>query len=177
MEEIRLVRPSMEYDEEIMTFRKEILEVDGEDAFAGCGTLRACTTTEEWLHVLAEMENADNCAQGSVPSNTYLGVRSSDCRVIGIIDLRHHINHPILGLWGGHMGYSVRPSERNKGYAKELLRLNLRNCKARGLDKVMVTCSRGNIASKKVIVSNGGVFEKEVCVDGEWIKRYWITID
>ena len=75
------------------------------------------------------------------------------------------------------MGYSVRPSERNKGYAKELLRLNLQNCRERGLDKVMVTCSRENIASEKVIVSNGGVFEKEVCVNGEWIKRYWITID
>ncbi len=39
-----------------------------------------------------------------------------DNRVVGAIDLRHHIDHPILGTWGGHCGYSVRPSERRKGY-------------------------------------------------------------
>lgn len=39
------------------------------------------------------------------------------------------------------------------------------------MDKVMVTCSRENIASEKTILANGGVFEKEVLVNGEYIKR------
>ena len=54
-----------------------------------------------------------------------------DNKIVGIIDFRHHINHPILGTWGGHCGYSVRPSERGKGYAKEMLRLNIQNAKCR----------------------------------------------
>jgi len=111
-----------------------------------------------------------------VPSHTYMAVRKEDNKVVGIIDLRHHINHPILGSWGGHCGYSVRPSERGKGYAKEMLRLNKRNAKALGIPKLLITCDEKNIASEKTIISNGGVYEKTIEVDGTKMKRYWIII-
>ncbi len=176
MEEIRLVKPTADYADEIMALRQEIMEIDGPDAFDGCSGLGKCETAEEWLTLLASRERQEDCPPGGVPSNAYLAVRGTDERIVGIIDLRHHIDHPILGLWGGHIGYSVRPAERRKGYAKEMLRLNLENCRVRGLEKVMVTCSRGNIASEKTILANGGIFEREVEVEGETIKRYWITL-
>jgi len=69
--------------------------------------------------------------------------------VVGIIDFRHHINHPILSVWGGHLGYSIRPSERRKGYGKEMLRQNLQNCLDRGLTRVLITCDCDNVASEK----------------------------
>lgn len=96
--------------------------------------------------------------------------------MVGIIDLRHNLNNPVLSLWGGHIGYSVRPSERRKGYAKEMLGLMLEEARKRGLEKVMISCSTENEASERTILANGGVYEKTVSVENEQVKRYWITL-
>ena len=106
----------------------------------------------------------------------YIAVRKTDDKIVGVIDLRHHINHPILGTWGGHCGYSVRPSERGKGYAKEMLRLNMQNAKELGIEKLLVTCDVNNKASEKTILANGGVCENTIDVDGKQMKRYWIKV-
>lgn len=103
-------------------------------------------------------------------------MRQSDNRIVGVIDLRHHIDHPILGTWGGHCGYSVRPSERKKGYATEMLRLDILKAKELGIHKMLVTCDEGNVASEKTIIANGGVYENTIDVDGDKMKRYWITV-
>jgi len=174
VKEIKLMKPTMEYVDDIMSFRQEIL--DEKDSFAGCGSLKNCSSTDECIKILDNMENEETCPKGGVTSNTYIAVRLSDNKVVGIIDLRHHINHPILSVWGGHMGYSVRPSERRKGYAKEMLRQNLQNCIKRGLHKVLITCDYDNIASEKIIIANGGVFENEICIDGNRMNRYWIEL-
>ena len=167
MDELQLILPDETYAEDIMAFRQETLQSGDKDAFAGCSGLDDCDTAEAWLALLREYSKG-------IPSTTYLAVRMQDRRVVGIIDLRHHINHPILSLWGGHIGYSVRPGERRKGYAKEMLRLQLHNCAARGIDRVMVTCSSTNTASERTILANGGRFERDVAVDGGIIRRYWI---
>ena len=174
---IILRKPTMQDGEQVMAMRSEILASDdGEDAFAGCGDLRGAADMQEWLAILHRREDEENVPEGQVPSASYVAVRKNDGRIVGIIDLRYHIDHPILGLWGGHMGYTVRPCERGKGYAKEMLRQNLLNCRARGMERVMVTCSETNPASERVILANGGVYEKTVEVDGEEIKRYWIEV-
>lgn len=174
MNEIVLVKPAMEYAEAIMDFRRELL--DAGDSFDGCSRLEHYARVEDWLEHLREFASEETCPKGKVPSDTWLAVRKSDGRVVGCIDFRHHIDHSILSIWGGHIGYSVRPSERRKGYAKEMLRLCLLECKAFGLDRVLITCRIGNVASQRTILANGGVFEKDVKEDGKTVRRYWVTL-
>lgn len=179
--EILLKEPSLREAEEIWAFRQEILDedADNESKFAGCMSLDCCQSAEEWVRICALRKDAKSCREtgNEVPSHTYLAIRTADHRLVGVIDLRHHINHPILGSWGGHCGYSVRPSERGKGYAAEMLRLNLQNAKSLQIPRLLVTCSEDNPASEKTILANGGVYESTISVDGGRIKRYWIPVD
>lgn len=180
MEQLILLEPQMEYADDIWEFRREILECDAdtEDQFAGCMSLDVCKSAEEWIKICNLRKREETCGEvgTTVSSHMYLTVRKKDNKVIGMIDLRHHINHPVLGTWGGHCGYSVRPSERGKGYAKEMLRLNIRNAQKLGIPKLLITCDAENRASEKTILANGGVFEKTIEVDGCTMKRYWISL-
>lgn len=180
MEQIELIEIEMKYADDIWEFRQEILQCDAEneDRFAGCMSLDECTSAEEWIKICELRKSDETCGEvgTQVPSHTYVAVRKGDNKLVGIIDLRHHINHPILGTWGGHCGYSVRPSERGKGYAKEMLRLNIFNARELKIPKLLVTCDANNRASEKVILSNGGSFENTIDVDGCQMKRYWIMV-
>ncbi|MCR5529329.1 MAG: GNAT family N-acetyltransferase [Saccharofermentans sp.] len=180
MDEIILIEPELSYADDIWEFRQEVFDSDKDngDRFAGCLSLDTCSSASEWIGICALRKSADTCeiTGAAVPSTMYLAVRKSDNRIVGITDLRHHIDHPILGTWGGHSGYTVRPSERGKGYAKEILRLNILNAKAMGIEKILVTCDTDNSASEKTILANGGNFENTIDVDGTVMKRYWITV-
>ena len=180
MEPIELVEPQKKYADDIWRFRQEIFEYDAknEDQFAGCMSLDTSKSAEEWIRICELRKNEETCGEAgtTVPSHMYLAIRKKDNVIVGIIDLRHHINHPILGAWGGHCGYSVRPCERGNGYAKEMLRLNIQNAKALGIPKLLITCDVKNEASERTILANGGVYESTIEVDGNMIKRYWITV-
>ncbi|WP_019413774.1 GNAT family N-acetyltransferase [Paenisporosarcina sp. TG20] len=78
---------------------------------------------------------------------------------------------------GGHIGYGIRPSERNKGYASYLLKEALIKCKELHMGQVLVTCDEDNIGSAKVILNNGGV-EDDLFIteEGQLKKRFWISV-
>ncbi len=174
MDEIRLIVPDESYREQIWEYRARFQETK-EDS-GGCGSLLDCDSFEEWLRNTRSMTDPATCPEGYVPADCYLAVRTADNRVVGMIDLRHHIDHPILGTWGGHIGYSVHPDERRKGYATRMLEMDLENARKLGLSRVMVTCDDGNIASEKTILKNGGVYENTVPVEDRMVKRFWIVL-
>lgn len=175
---IMLVTPSMEYAEEIMKYREEFLAHDKSENMGGAGSLPECRSAEEWIESVKNMERAETCPPDLVDSSIYIAVRKSDNKIVGITEIRHHIDHPVLGTWGGHIGYCVRPSERQKGYGTEILRQNLLNCKDRGLKQIMVTCKEDNTASEKIILANGGKYEKNVFSEQlqKNMKRFWIEL-
>ena len=95
--------------------------------------------------------------------------------LVGAVDIRHSLNEALL-LDGGHIGDGVRPSERRKGYATEMIALALDECRKLGIEKVLMVCNKENTGSAKSIRNNGGVLENEINVEGETVQRYWIQL-
>ena len=160
-----LIKPSKDYINEIEDFKKEVLNSNSKYKFEGCSGLQNFDDINEWIKKIEAYSNKDTCPEGFVPSSLYLFVRDEDDKVVGMIDIRHHINHPILSTVGGHIGYCIRPSERGKGIATEMLKKALVKCKEFGNDKALVTCYKDNAASERVIIKNGGVFDVSLFSD------------
>ena len=94
----------------------------------------------------------------------------------GAVNIRHYLNDSLLKE-GGHIGDGIRPSERRKGYATEMIRLALTECKKLGIEKVLMTCDKDNIGSARSIIKNGGILENEfVNSEGNIEQRYWISL-
>lgn len=97
-------------------------------------------------------------------------------RLLGAVNIRHYLNDSLLKE-GGHIGDGIRPSERRKGYATEMIRLALTECKKLGIEKVLMTCDKDNIGSARSIIKNGGILENEfVNSEGNIEQRYWISL-
>ena len=169
MDEIRLVLPDESLLAEAAAYKEEFLASG--DSMDGSGMLRH-QPPEEWLHTCRRLLREDTCPEGLVPATQYVCVDRND-RIVGMIDLRHRLND-YLAEFGGHVGYSVRPSERRKGYASRMLSMVLGEARKQGLPRVLVTCDEGNIASRRTIERNGGRFERKAVDGNEIVLRYWI---
>ena len=173
MEKIILVKPNLSYADEIIKYKEESLAES--PIINGSAGLNNFSSIEDWLEELKRRSSEATVLEGLVPSSTYLGVREKDNHIIGMIDIRHYLNEYLTQV-GGNIGYSVRKTERNKGYAKQMLKLALEKCKELKIKKVLITCDEDNIASEKVILSANAKFEDIRCIDDENKKRFWIEL-
>ena len=176
MEQLKLIQATREYGDQVMDYKREF-QATG-DSMDGTGALRRIDTAEEWFAHNDSLSDPATLPEGRVVSTQFLTIRETDGRLVGMLQVRHYLND-YLEQFGGHIGYSVRPSERRKGYATEQLRQALIWCKEElGLDKVLITCLADNEASRRTILAHGGVYENTVHEpdDNEDLERYWITL-
>lgn len=173
MDKIILVKPDLSYADEIIKYKEESLAES--PVINGSAGLDRFSSIEVWLEELKKRSCEDTVPKGLVPSSTYLAVREKDNYIVGMIDIRHYLNEYLTQV-GGNIGYGVRKTERNKGYAKQMLKLALEKCKELKIKKVLITCDEDNIASEKVILSANAKLEDIRNVDGENKTRFWIDL-
>ena len=174
-EKLLLLCPTAEYIPQYEAYRREFLDFGG--SMDGAGGLRRLESGRAWLDEVERFSRPETVPEGKVVSTQFILVREADDRLLGMLQLRHDLNDYLRRI-AGHIGYSVRPSERRRGYAKRMLAMALDEARALGLERVMISCSVENEASRRTILSNGGVFESTVLdeTDGELLERYWIEL-
>ena len=181
MAQIQLIRVSSEYAEKIGEYRAEFpdnrMRVTLDPARIPCmdylekyGDGLKHKNILDWLKFCEDMSDK---------LTWYMSIRESDSKIVGFIIFRHKLEYDDDDKeFASNFGYSVRPSERGKGYAKEQLRLGLQEAKAFGLNQVRIICRDINIGSNKTILANGGIYVDTIhgMESGLAVNRYDIQI-
>ncbi len=169
---ITLRSPAPSDRERIWAYRAEFLRAG--DSLDGTAALDRAESFAEWFSAVEDNRRAESVRSGMVPATSFLAEDAASS-LVGMIQLRHCLNDYLLHF-GGHIGYSVRPAERQHGYAIQMLRLTLEKAREHGIEKVRICCDHYNVASAKTIRANGGVLEDECfdSSDGMLTQRYWI---
>ena len=126
---------------------------------------------EDWLETIQLAEAGLGLPEGFVPYIQYVLFDEAG-QALAFLNLRLRLND-YLREQGGHIGYSVRPAARGRSLAKEALRQGLLEAKSKNIQRILVTCSQNNPASRAVILANGGILEDV----RQGKERYWIDLN
>lgn len=155
-------------------YKREMLE-NGDAAIDG-GALLERMDFDAWLENLRRNSRPETVRRDWVVSSTFLAVRQRDGALVGMLDVRHSLDNPFLRDCGGHIGYSVGPSARRKGFGTEILRLGLAYARSLGLRRVMLGCRDDNTASKRTILRCGGVLTEQKTRENRTVDVWWIHL-
>jgi len=178
-EELILIVPNKEYEVQAINLINEVSQndLDPNIRFSGFNSLEEYKSNyTEWLDYIKKQLNKETVPENLVTANTFFTIRKSDNKLVGIINIRHELNDYLYN-YGGHICYSILPSERRKGYAYKQLLLGLEFCKNLNIEKVLITCVDYNIGSRKTIEKAGGILENIVFNPNKKTneRRYWIN--
>ncbi len=167
-----IVSLSHEHKQALLDFTSEFIDA-GEHHIPGF-LPDAEWTFEQTVRGFDEQDRGEGLPQGWVPATTRFLI--DEGTILGVVNVRHHLTDG-LRQFGGHVGYSVRPAQRRRGYATVLLRAAMGMAQDLGIARLLVTCERDNVASAGVIIRCGGRLEncRQVEQLGE-ICRYWIDL-
>lgn len=169
---IKLVRPTIEMKQAALEFKQEFFD-NGEKVINGSEMLDNMDSYEEWLTSITDNQSVDTVNPNWVVTDTFFTVDGNN-RIVGIIDLRHTLNDFLKDF--GNSGYSVRPSERRKGYATKMLAMIKDIAKEAGMTKLQLSVERNNEPSLKTIVKNGGVYKRSFEFQGEIADVYMVEL-
>ncbi len=172
----RLTKPEIIHKEKAIIYINELLQ--NKSPIHGTGFLDRYlenSTYEEWLKEIECQKTSTD--KDIVPASTYF-LMDIDDNIIGMTNIRHTLNKKLY-FHGGNIGYSIRPTQRGKGYGKIILYLALEKCKNLGLKQVLITAEDTNIPSYKTIEALGGILENKVLDKNKnkYFRRYWINVD
>lgn len=171
---LKLVEPTIELKDAFLSMVEEHLKYDSDSEI--WDFKEAVDDFERYVKKLNDYAKGENLPEGWVPSSNYWLIGKNSL-VIGSCGLRHKLT-PNLRKFGGHIGYFIRPAQRNKGYGKYICRLILEKAKLLGLKRVLITCDDNNTASARVIENYGGVLQDRIMNEGHKVptRRYWIDL-
>ena len=148
---IKLVTPSYELKNKIIDFKEEFIN-NNENIIPGSELLDKSSSFNEWIDYVSKNTSPTTVSQDWVPTDTLLAMDND--YMVGIISLRHELNDFLKDF--GHIGFSVRPSCRCKGYATEMFKEVLKTAKKYEMKEVQLSSEKDNIASIKIIEKNNG---------------------
>lgn len=177
--QMKFIFPNQAYEEKAKDFIDEFNRLHSEiNGSGGLDRYLLDSSYSEWLKkVLADIDLA-NIEPGRVPALTYFYVREDDDKIVGMINIRLALND-FLRSEGGHIGYCIRPTERGRHYATNMLKEAVNFCKIIGLNELILSCDKTNPASAGVIKNCGGCLDAEFYSDvfHSIIQRYIIKSD
>jgi predicted acetyltransferase len=174
MDKISLVRPNKKMEFEAIEFKNEFFR-NGEYEINGSELWDKTDNYDIWLENVIKNISKETVDPNWVVTDTFFAVRENDEKIIGIIDFRHELNDFLKDF--GHCGYSVRPSERKKGYATEMLKKVIKIAQDMGLKEVQLSCETENIPSVKTIIKNGGKYKRSFKYHDNMADVYIVNLD
>lgn len=169
---IKLIRPSKEHEKEALAFKKEFFD-NGENTINGSELLDQTDSYDSWLQAVTNNTSKATVNPEWVVTDTYFAIDENE-RIVGVIDFRHELKGFLKDF--GNSGYSVRPSERRKGYATQMLSLILERAKETGLKSFQLSAEKSNTPSIKTIIKNGGKYSRSFTVNNEEADVYIIDL-
>jgi predicted acetyltransferase len=163
------LRPLRDEDEAAFTAGHRAMAAEGFTFGLGYAPGKPWRT---YLRELEDHRHGRNLPARHVPGTFLIAEVAGE--IVGRASIRFRLND-FLAEQGGHIGYGVLRQHRRRGYASEILRQSLIIARAAGIDRILVTCDLGNVGSRAVIESCGGVLDSLVTVDGKHsVLRFWI---
>lgn len=173
---LKLVKASPMYQNQITDMLEEWISYNQNNISANRSPWAIFKNDYHDFTYYAEHMDEKGTEEGMVPDSTFFCLDEERNMMVGAVNIRHGLNDHLL-KFGGHIGDGIRPSERRKGYATQMIGLALKECKALGIRRVLMVCDKENTGSAKSIMNNGGILENEIENDGKVHQRYWIDVE